>query len=367
MREMDTRSRRKYLGTVATAAGIGLAGCMGGGGGGSGGGGGGSSGQQSHTLQGSKLDRSDDDLFGQAFLDFSQQLQEKTNNRITINEAVLESEEEAIDAVSGGSIDFYMTSMGSLTTAFGPEYGFLESPFLSEGYGHYLAMLNEYVIGGPFNDKMINDGNQRLLASMYRGLRGTITQKPVHSVADVQNVDMRLPQFENWVQIWGAVGVNPTPVDSSEVYQSLQTGVVNAVEAPIQQFVDDSYYEVTSHFAKTQHLPQTFNWMINEDAWQSFSNEDKQIFRDTLHTVSEQTTNQVAETETQLFQQMQQEHNITVIPPEQVDRQSFIDAATPRIEQYFENTWEASFDEVQALAEQGASGVNSTNTTTGSG
>ncbi|WP_331234842.1 TRAP transporter substrate-binding protein [Natronorarus salvus] len=332
-----TQGRRQFVkATVATGVGgiTGITGCLG------------ATEDEISSITGTPLTRGPDDIFGQAFREAGEMFEEETDGEVEVEIVTLETEEEAIDATADGSIDLYHTSMGALTVAFAPELDFLETPFVTRDYDHFLSLTEEWVHDGPLNESMIEEGNQRVLDSTFRGQRGTITQEPVSHVDDVQGMQMRVPQFDDWVQIWDAVGVNPTPVDAAEVYQALETGVVESMEAPVAQYVSQSTYEVATYFTQTDHLPQTFNYVINNDTWESMSDGQQELFTEILRDRAQWATDQVDENTEELFDMLIDEHDVTLISSDEVDRDSFVESAESRIEELFDEEWESTFDEV---------------------
>jgi len=370
------RTRRKFIQTATAASTVGLttiAGCTGGSGGGSASSGGGNASGDGNNSSGSSGGGSGESRtlsFATAFNPehtqsqlvnkFGESLSEKTDGRYTVNllAASIGGEEDMIAAASSGSVDMYGTAIASLTQAYGSEYGFLEAPFVAEDYEHLLAMAEEFIHGdGGYNDLLINQASQRILGdgteyqgASLRGFRGTTSNSPVRNPSDVQGVKMRLPQFDTWVQTWQEIGVNATPVAFDELYSALQSGVVNASEGPIQQFVDTSLYEVQSHFSRTQHMLQTNFWVANESFWQELPQGDQTMINESLTEAIEWANQQTRDGTDQLLQMVQDEYDTSVIPTEEIDQDAFREAGRPQVESFFQNRWKPSFEAINDLA-----------------
>lgn len=309
-------------------------------------------GQKEATLSVAPSDFSPEHTQSQIIKQWNDRLNEETGGRLSVEYTSIGGEAEGIDATSAGSIDAHAASLTSLTQSFGQEFGFLEAPMVAQSWDHFNAMADKWIYGdGGFNENLVEQGNQRIIGSSYRGFRGTTSNMPVKKPADIEGVKMRLPEFETWVKTWEAIGVNATAVASDELYQSLETGVVNASEGPIQQFVDYSLYEVQTHFSRTDHLLQTFNWVINEDVWQSFSSEDQQILRETLDGAIKWANEKTRSETDNLLKMVQEEHDVTVIPQEEIDRESFASTVESQVKTFFKDRWKPSYDEVMDLAE----------------
>jgi TRAP-type C4-dicarboxylate transport system substrate-binding protein len=352
--------RRNYIKTIAVGSTVGLtglAGCSGGEGGGSNGtdtdSGSSSSGSGESRSLSIATPFNPEHTQTKLASRFADSVKSKTDGRITVEilAASVGGEEDQIAATASGTVDMHGTSVSSVAAAYGPEYGFLEAPFVAQNFDHFRAMQEKYVYGdNGFNSQIIEEGNQRQLSTSFRGLRGTTSNKVVQEPGDVQGVDMRLPEFPTWVRTWEEIGVNATPVAFDELYSALETGVVNASEGPIQQFMDTSLYEVQTHFSETQHLLQGLSWLVNEDVWQSLSQDDKDIIQESLDEAiswaNETTRNEVGT----LLKKAENEFDTVITRAEDVNQQAFVESGTAQLERFFEDRWKPSFEDVQDLA-----------------
>ena len=357
-------SRRGYLRAIGAGSAVGitgLAGCLGGDGGDGGDGSDGSDGGDGSDGNGGGESRSlsiatpfnPEHTQTKLASRFADNVESETDGRITFDvlAASVGGEEDQIEAVASGTVDMHGTSISSVAAAYGPEYGFLEAPFVAQDWDHFRAMQEEYTYGDDgFNQQIINQGNQRQISESFRGLRGTTSNMVVQHPDDVQGVKMRLPQFETWVKTWQEIGVNATPVAFDELYSALETGVVDASEGPIQQFMDTSLYEVQTHFSETQHLLQGLSWLVNEDLWQDLSSDDQTVIQENLQEAVEWANETTRSEVDELLQQAEEEHGTTITRAEDVDQEAFVEAGTPQLERFFEDRWEPSFQDVLDLA-----------------
>lgn len=284
---------------------------------------------------------------------FLDNLEDDSDERFTgeLLAASIGGEEDQIEAVAGGSIEMQGTSMASLTEAHADEYGFLEAPFVVESWEHLLNLMDEYVYAdGELNDTLSDEANQRIIGESFRGLRGTTSNFPVREPADVQGIDIRLPEFETWVNTWEEIGANATPVSFDELYSALETGVVEASEGPIQQFMDTSLYEVQTHFSETDHLLQSFQWLVNEEFWNSLSEEDQELFVGAVDEAADWANQQTEDEVEELLDTAQDEHGTEIVFADEVDQDAFFDAGAPSVEAFFNETWGPSLEDVRDLA-----------------
>ena len=95
----------------------------------------------------------------------------------------------------------------------------------------HMAAFFESDLFKPLAERAIEQG-ARILAAQPTQPRMMFTKEPINSIDDIQGMKMRVPQLKSYLELWKALGTNPTQVAWAEVYLALSTGVVVAAEAP---------------------------------------------------------------------------------------------------------------------------------------
>ncbi len=91
---------------------------------------------------------------------------------------------------------------------------------------------------------------------------------------------IRIPSIPAFVTAWDALGAKTTPIAFSEVFTSLQQGVINAQENPLPLTKMAAMYEVQDYVNLTSHV---FGWtypVIGERQFQALPAELQTIFLD---------------------------------------------------------------------------------------
>src|SRR5690606_25718694 len=86
---------------------------------------------------------------------------------------------------------------------------------------------------------------------------------------------MRVPNVPLFVDVWNALGAQPTPMAFSEVFTSLQNGTIAGQENPLALIQSASFNEVQSHVNLTEHVRSWIYLTIAESVWAQLSDEDK--------------------------------------------------------------------------------------------
>jgi len=367
-RDSKPTTRRSVLksGGIALGVGVGLAGCSGNGGGdGDGSGDGGDSGDGNGggatTTAGNGAEEFEitfattqppENISVQAAQEhFIDVIEEETDGRISVDlqAATLGGTEDNLDALEAGTVDILHESPTALSQRFASEYSFAGDPFVIEDMEHYHAVTEEFLEPEDGLNGILLDNGIRLGDAFYVGNRCYTSNSAVTSPEDVQEMKLRLPQYETWTTVWDEIGAEVTPVAYDELYSALQTGVVDASEGPISQFLAVSLYEVQTHFSVTNHLLDTKHFLYNEEFYQGLSDDDRELIMSTAADAVEGMTEDIKSREEDLYDQAREE-GTTVVTAEEVDRDAFVEAAQPALESLSESTWAVDIGDVQDLA-----------------
>lgn len=346
-------SRRSVLkkSSVALSIGtIGLAGCLGDGSNGGNGGGTGTSGGEEVSITFAHPQPPENISVKATQKHFIDVLEKKSNGRITVDlkASSLGGTEDNLDAIEAGTVDMGHYSPTGLSQRFSQKYSFAGDPFVMRGMDHYKKVQEEFLLPEDgFNGILMKNG-LKLGDSYYVGNRGYTSNKPVKSPNNVKGMKLRLPQYETWTKVWGGVGASPTPIPYDELYSALQTGVAQASEGPISQFMAKSLYEVQSHFAITNHLLDTKHFLYNQKFLKGLSSEDRKLVTSTAKESTAKITKMIKDEEKSVYEKARNK-GTTVVPLDEIDRQAFVDAGMPALKQLSKSRWAVNIEEIQSL------------------
>jgi len=88
--------------------------------------------------------------------------------------------------------------------------------------------------------------------SSWRNL--TNSKRPVRTPDDLKGLKVRVPTQQGHLKAFQAFGALATPMDFTEVYTALQTGVLDGQENPAEIILSNKLYEVQKYLSLTQHL-----------------------------------------------------------------------------------------------------------------
>ena len=215
-------------------------------------------------------------------------LEEWTDGRITVETfpaAQLGSENELIEQNQSGAIEMSLPSPSALssfyanTAVFAIPYS-LDGDSEEEQYQTLLA-VNDSEVVEQINEEMAQTAGIRALdwSWWYGNRHVTNSVREVNVPEDLEGLQIRTPDAPIHFLPLESFGAAVTPLAFGELYLALQTGTVDGQENPVNVIVAQAFHEVQDHVSLTGHLTQAQVPIINEDLWQSFTDEDRELIQ----------------------------------------------------------------------------------------
>ena len=190
---------------------------------------------------------------------------------------------EMVDGIKMGSIamghhDF--ASLGKFLT----DMSVFNAPYIYRDAKHSVLATNPKTspVLQELNEKLIKAAGIRVVGSFYRGARELSANFPVYSPADLKGKKIRAVPLQLWITMIQGMGAIPTPVEISELYTALLTGMVSGQENPLTNIYAQKFYEVQSYIMMTNHMQSVLATFVNEKIWESIPEKDRHIIEDCL-------------------------------------------------------------------------------------
>jgi C4-dicarboxylate-binding protein DctP len=152
---------------------------------------------------------------------------------------------------------------------FGPlgvkEFEVFDLPFIFDNYED-LHKVTQGPAGQALLAKLEPKGIKGL-AYWDNGLKSFSANKPLKNPEDYKGLKMRIQSSKVLEAQMRAVGSIPQVMAFSEVYQALQTGVVDGTENPISNLYTQKMYEVQKHLSLTDHGYLGYAVITNKKFW----------------------------------------------------------------------------------------------------
>ncbi|MBY5941414.1 TRAP transporter substrate-binding protein [Halomonas sp. DP5N14-9] len=250
------------------------------------------------------------------------------------------------DHLEGASYGEYAIALGGSMpmTLYAPEFAAADLPFVYDS-SDQARKIYEGEIGEALNQSLIAKGNMRLVGLSARNPRNLTSKTPVKTPEDVSEVRMRVPEIAPWVAVWGEIGALPSPIAWPEVYTSLQTGVIDMQENPVDNIYAGKLFEVQDYVSRTEHVYSFFHWLMNEDVYQELSDEHRDIVLSAIDDATTWGDQLVSDGQAELFEKLKEE-GMEVVEP---DVAAFRQAARPAVEEIAQDYDPAVRDYVLSL------------------
>jgi TRAP-type transport system periplasmic protein len=214
--------------------------------------------------------------YGIAVDNFAKEVAATGELTITPQASYPQSEVQLLDDVRSGVVDMATVSSAVWDTAGIDAFQALQAPFLITNYPLALA-----VEGGDIGKAMLADatteaGDLVVLAIHEGGLRKPFGKKKLVSLADFKGTTIRAPQSKVLADGLSALGANADPLPLPDVYQALQNGTVDGVEANLPLIYTSKWYEVAKYVTGNVNLwPFPTVLTINKAKYDSLTDAQK--------------------------------------------------------------------------------------------
>ena len=172
---------------------------------------------------------------------------------------------EEMEALSLGSVQMLAPSLAK----FGPlgvrEFEVFDLPYIFDNYEELHKVTT-----GPAGQALLNKLQAKGITGLAywdNGFKVMSSNKPIKTPADVKGQKMRIQSSQVLSAQMKALGSIPQVMAFSEVYQALQTGVVDGTENPPSNFYTQKMQEVQKYLALTNHGYLGYAVIVNKKFW----------------------------------------------------------------------------------------------------
>jgi tripartite ATP-independent transporter DctP family solute receptor len=128
----------------------------------------------------------------------------------------------------------------------------MDMPFLFRDLDHWNKVLDSDALQ-PIVDDVKEKANVMLIGYAGGGVRNLIVNKPVTNMQELKGLSIRVMGAPIQTRIFQAIGAAPSVIAYSEVYNAIQTGVIDAAENEAAGIRQMKFYEVGPEISQTQH------------------------------------------------------------------------------------------------------------------
>ena len=199
---------------------------------------------------------------------FKKLAEERTKGRVKVevypNSSLFKDGEE-MEALQLGSVQMLAPSLAKFGPLGAREFEVFDLPYIFDDYDD-LHKVTQGPVGAALFKKLEPKGITGL-AYWDNGFKVMSANKAIRNVADYKGLKMRIQSSKVLGDEMKALGSIPQVMAFSEVYQSLQTGVVDGTENPPSNFYTQKMQEVQKYLALTNHGYLGYAVIANKKFW----------------------------------------------------------------------------------------------------
>ncbi len=176
-----------------------------------------------------------------------------------------------------GSLDIHVIDIGAILPIKEARHFFIITmPYLFRDQAHLHTFLDSDIFKGMMAKVEQATGIKYLGPLGDRPPRALTTRNTrVMTPADMKGLKIRTPLNPAITEVFKAWGTSPTPVKGSELYQSLQSGLVDGQENGIDAVVQAGLTEVQKYFMDTRYIYSAIGIWMSGTRWKSLTGQQQ--------------------------------------------------------------------------------------------
>jgi C4-dicarboxylate-binding protein DctP len=206
---------------------------------------------------------------GRAAEHFKVLAEKYTNNKVKVEvyaNSSLYKDKEEMEALQLGAVQMLAPSLAKFGPLGAKEFEVFDFPCLFPDY----AALHK-VTKGPIGEDLLKKLEaKKILGLAYwdNGFKIFSANKPLRTAADFKGLKMRIQSSKVLDAQMRALGAIPQVMAFSEVYQALQTGVVDGTENPPSNMYTQKMFEVQKEAIISDHGYLGYAVIVNKAFWE---------------------------------------------------------------------------------------------------
>lgn len=251
-----------------------------------------------------------------------------------------------LDAMDVGEIDATTPSAAQLATRY-PRVAVFDAAYVFDDWESLEAAQNSEVAKELW-DEIANETGIRVLGIGYYGTRHVTSNFPISHPDDLEGVKMRVVDAPLWLANGRALGASPTPVAFAELYQALQSGVVDAQENPLPVIDTQGFAEVQDYVNLTGHSVASATIAFRQEFLDGLTDAQRAAVQEGVDAAVAGATRCTLEQEEELLKKWSQADSIIEINDD-VDRAAFREKAKAELIAEFGDEWGDLYEQFSQL------------------
>ncbi|MBI2313677.1 MAG: TRAP transporter substrate-binding protein [Betaproteobacteria bacterium] len=200
---------------------------------------------------------------------FKKVAEERTKGKVKVEvyaNSTLYKDKEEMEALQLGAVQMLAPSLAKFGPLGVPQFEVFDLPYIFDSYAE-LHKVTQGAVGQSLLAKLEPKGIKGL-AYWDNGFKIMSANKPLRKPEDFKGLKLRIQSSKVLDAQMRALGGNPQVMAFSEVYQALQTGVVDGTENPPSNLYTQKMHEVQKHVTLSDHGYLGYAVITNKKFWE---------------------------------------------------------------------------------------------------
>ncbi|MEP3279235.1 MAG: TRAP transporter substrate-binding protein [Stappiaceae bacterium] len=208
-------------------------------------------------------------------------VKERTNGAVEFQifpSAQLGNQRQMTEGVQLGTIQGTV-SPAAFIGGFNPTVSILDIPFLLPADSDKAQQLRE----GPFGAALLDSFESKGVVGVAlwpNGLKNFTSNKPLDDLSSFEGQKFRVMDSKILIEQFDALGASAIALPFGELYTSLQTGVVDGQENPLDTIQRMKFDEVQKHLVVSEHGAMEDVALFNPTWWNSLPEEHRATIKE---------------------------------------------------------------------------------------
>ena len=249
-----------------------------------------------------------------------------------------------LEQCSQGTLDIALSASVGALSGWTPNACIFDIPYLIDDIDVCNLVCDGEILQ-ELSAELQAAANMRLLTMVQTDFRNVDTWKaPVYSIDDMAGLKTRVQELDPhiaMVESWGAI---PTSVAFTELYSAASTGVIDCFENCNYTLFMNNLYETVNYITDTQHAANVCVCVMNEDSWNSLTEDQQAIIARAARDGKRATMGVVTANNVNIINRLE-ESGVEMISLTDEERQAFKDACSEQVQKIIDSTIDSDYYE----------------------
>jgi TRAP-type C4-dicarboxylate transport system substrate-binding protein len=269
--------------------------------------------------------QTDAEEYHKAYVRWAERVAERSGGRLQIEvfpNAQLGVEADVLEQMRRGSNVGWQTDPARLGQ-YVEEFAVLYGAYLLSGFEDF-----EKLVGSPtiesWSQRLEEEFGLKVVSYAYaQGFRNVMANEVARSPQEMRGVRIRTAPAPAWLATVNSLGAVATGLPYGELYNGIQTGIVDGAELPAAAARALSVYEVADYIIETRHIYQMNVQVVSAEWFNSLPEDLQQILVEECNRAGLEAT-RALEAKAAEDMQFLIDNGMELIPWEEIDNEAFV-------------------------------------------